>query len=239
MTNQAPQEPRFEKGLPVPVVITGGLIVFAIFVVLLYLLVAQLTNSEAGSALSASLQKIKESVAEKVSELDKSDQAPLVKQEKETEQPKKSPQRTLQTYDIGAYITYGGLAFTLSRAAAKLSADRKRLAVGLYESTQVSNEKPALALIFSFKKAANICSADNVAEFAQLFNLRAMGGVPAQQVQVIQTDPEELSYSLENFTCDLKPGGRLKIQLLGSDPNLLKPKDTTFGWGVRLEQEIG
>lgn len=144
-----------------------------------------------------------------------------------------------KTYDIGAYLTYGGQAFTMTRATAKLSADRRRLAVGLFEGKGAEEEKPALALLIEFNKPQPTCNIANVKELSLLFDLRAMGGVAAQKTQVVKRSQSEIRLSLTDFSCDLKPGGTLNLHSLGADPALLKPKGTTFGWGVRLSQEIG
>lgn len=147
--------------------------------------------------------------------------------------------RGLKTYDIGAYLTYGGQAFTLNRASAKLSTDSSRLAIGLFEGTQDKKERPALSLLIEFYKPQPSCSIANIKEMLLVFDLRALGNVAAQRVQMTMRSPSEIQRSLAHFSCDLKPGGILKMQLLGADPKLLKPKGTTFGWGVRLSQEIG
>src|SRR5690606_6266062 len=128
------------------------------------LLLVQLFNLNTGSIFSGSL---KQTILKVSKELNKPAQKVLSTES--TERKAKTTvknTRPLKTYDIGAYITYGGQAYTLNRAAAKLSADRKRLAVGLYEDGQPAGAKPALAIIISFKEAATVCDSKNIRELA-------------------------------------------------------------------------
>ena len=160
--------------------------------------------------------------------------------QKQISKPSPAPaQSSLKTYDIGAYLTYGNKASLLNRAVAKLSSDRKRLSVGLYEETQGSKEVPALAFIIDFKSPQKNCSTNSIKELAIFFNLKSMGNIAAQKAQVVERDASDIQLALSDFACELKPGATLTLSSLGSNPNLLKPSPTTFGWGVRLSQEIG
>ena len=66
-----------------------------------------------------------------------------------------------------------------------------------------------------------------------------MGDIKAQRVELIRTTQSQITPELVGFSCDLRQGTKLTFQLSGSDPNVLKPHGGTFGWGVRLTQEIG
>lgn len=247
MENKPLPEANFEKGVPAIFVVLGLLVILGGLTFAVYLLGNEVSKSSSTESLGVSFKQIEEQVIKKVQQFAQPTTAPVTAQQQaQPAQPEEieqanpaTSQNALSTYDIGAYLTYGNQALSLDRAVAKVTPDRMRLIVGLFEKTQGSKEKPALAMIFEFKTARAKCSVENVKELALLFNLRSMGGIAAQQVQVVKRSSDEIALALTSFACDLKPGGRLEMHSLGSDPTLIKPRGSTFAWGLRLTQEIG
>ena len=240
---QNPSEggPELRQGISPLLVIVGGIVLLAGLTFAVYVLGSELGNSSNLSNFAPALNSLKQQVVDRIESSLPREQPQTTRSTADTTSAKRKEESAYDraaTYDIGAYLTYGGQAFTLASAVAKLSSDRKRLIVGLFEDGQPQREKPAMGMIFEFKSVLDSCKISNVKELAIIFNLRAMGNIAAQQAQVIKRSAEEIRLALTGFECDLRKGGRLDLDSLGSDPNLLKPRGSTFGWGIRLAQEI-
>ena len=239
MNSEIPKA-RVVKGLPAPIVIIGAIVVLGAFGGALYALLHGLDDSRSpvqwtGKQVEKPLEPAANSKWAETPIPVIASAAPLQKAQPAQETVAAAP----DTYDIGAYLTYGGAAFLLTRAVARLSPDRLRLAVGLFEDAQKAGAPPALAIMFEFHKPLAKCSKKNIKELTLIFNLKSMGDIKAQQAQEIRRSSQEIDQALSDFRCELKPGGRLDLQILGASQTLLQPAGSTFGWGARLAQKIG
>lgn len=255
--NQTPNQSKNSDGIPVPVVAVGALILLGLILAAAYFLAVELGNTDVAKSVSTAVEQAKNQVQGVVDQSNTSDSSAIADKHEATSTSSTSnaqtttveetnkqesaqvPASSLQTYDIGAYLTYGNKASILKRAVARLSSDSKRLIVGLFEESQSAKEKPALGIIFEMKEARSTCSVSNIKEITLLFNLKAMGDIPAQKTELTLKSASEIQAAVNSIACDLKKGGRLDLHLLGSNPNLLKPAGSTFAWGLRLAQEIG
>lgn len=233
IVNSEVPKARLVKGISASAVIAAGLLVLCAVGWVLYLLLPEIGSLN----ITPDPDQLKSSA----------------KQHEETQQPAEpqqsspstAPSGALEqapespgTYDIGAYLTYGGEAFILKAAVARLSADRRRLAIGLFEHARETGKPPALAVMFEFHKPLEKCVKNNVKELALLFNLRPLGSIAAQRVQQVYRTQQEIARATGDFRCELKPGGRLDLHLLGASQTLLTPSGATLGWGMRLAQRI-
>jgi hypothetical protein len=237
--------PRIEHGLPVWAVVTGGLVVLLVFTALLYVLAREIGKYSTAfslESLSSSSRKEEKEVPPN-RERAASGSAPaaetsVVSEEASTNPAAAAQTATPNTNELHGYITYGGKAILLSQAMAVLGKDKSRLALAFFSPDQADNEKPVLAVLLDFKDPAKGCSIDNVKRLSQVFNLKDLGNIKAQHVEIVRNQPEEMGQSLSDFTCELRSGGKVAFSLLGSDSRVLKPLGSTFGWGLRLSQEI-
>ncbi len=247
--------PSLEKGIPAALVMVGAVVVLGILTTLVYFLGVEISKVQSSTSVSPDEKAPIEARPTTVATSERTNQtntsintrsavpvtlAPGVEPTKTELRPTGDSSKTLPTtFDIGAYLTYGGQAFTLNRAVAKLSAESHRMIVAFYEEASPKNlQNPPLAVIFEFKAGASTCSVQNLKSMALVFNLRALGDVPAQRVELARTTQNQMIPELGTFACSLKAGTKLNLQLLGADPKILKPHGGTFGWGVRLTQEI-
>jgi len=231
MDSNSNQQVKLEQGLSTSVVIGFGILLVGLMTYAVYLLGSQFGGSQNDSTPNQPTN---------ISEPQASKPVPIKAAASTKSEPPAPPTEAAKskTLDIGAYLTYGGEAFTLTRAIAKVTPDKKRLLVGLFEATQAPKERPALAMIFELKNPQAGCSLANISQLDFIFNLRAMGSIQAQQVQSTKRSADEIRLALEKFSCNLTPGGKLQLNSVGADLELLKPRGSTFGWGLRLTQEI-
>lgn len=242
MNNQGEQSTSAERkqGLPVAAVAGGALAVFALLLFMVYILANELLSGGAGT-LSSTVQQVADNIEQQPRSVAQPTSVATAMTVTKTTAATAVPVAPGggRTLDIGAYLTYGGQAISLARASAVVSPEGDRLVVGFYEVGAAAGERPALSAVFTFLPGSTSCSLQSLKSYVLLFSLRQLGPIAAQRVQLVRSDRERFSGELTNFSCSLKRGGVLDLQLVGSDSNLLKPRGSTFGWGARLKQEIG